>query len=202
MLVVIDHYSSYPVVEIVSSTSANCTISALEKIFSEHGLPQRIISYNGLPFKSSQISTYVKNSGITHNHITPLHARANEIVENFVRNLNKTLRIANVQKRNWKSALYSYLVAYRVLPNMSTKVPPALLLNNKIPRTKIPTVNHEIDKRVHQKLEAHGEIMKNKMKKCFDNQYRTKNRQMHIGDRVLVKQPRLNKLMSPLDPDP
>ena len=36
LLVVIDHYSSYPVVEIVSSTSANCTISALEKIFSEH----------------------------------------------------------------------------------------------------------------------------------------------------------------------
>ena len=202
MLVVIDHYSSYPVVEIVSSTSANCTISALEKIFSEHGLPQRIISDNGLPFKSSQISTYVKNSGITHNRITPLHPRANGIIENFMRNLNKTLRLANMQKRHWKSVLYNYLPPYRVSPNMSTKVPPALLLNNKIPRTKVPTVNHEINKGVHQKLEAHDKIMKDKIKKDSDNQFRPKNCQIHIGDRVLVKQPRLNKLTPSFDPDP
>ena len=47
---------------------------------------------------------------------------------------------------------------------MSTKAPPPLLLNNKIPRTKIPTMNHEIDTKVHQKLEAHDKIMKDKMK--------------------------------------
>ena len=70
-LVAIDQYSRYLVVEIVSSTSANFTISALEKTFSEHGL----ISHNGPPFKSSQISTYMKNSRITHNQITFLHPR-------------------------------------------------------------------------------------------------------------------------------
>ena len=90
---------------------------------------------------------------------------------------------------------------------MSTKVPPTLLLNNKVPRTKILTVNHEIDKGVHKILEAHDKIMKDKMKKCFDNRYWTKTCQIHIGhighiDRVLVKQPRLNKLTPPFDPDP
>ena len=201
MLVAIDQYSRYPVVEIVLTTSANCTMSALEKIFSEHGLPQRTISDNGPPFKSSQISTYMKNSRITHNRITPLRPRANGIVENFMRNLNKILRITNMQKINWKSALYSYLLAYRVSPNMSIKVPPALLLNNKIPRTKIPPVNHEIDKGVHQKLEAEDKIMKDEMKKYFDNRYRTKNCQIHIGDCALVKQPRLNKLTPPFVTD-
>ena len=95
-----DQYSRYSVVEIVSSTSDNCTISALEKIFSDDGLPQRIISDNGPPFKSSQFSTYMKNSRITHNRIIPLHPRANGIVERFMRNLNKILRIADMQKRN------------------------------------------------------------------------------------------------------
>ena len=66
LLVAIDQYSRYPVVKTVSSTSATCTISALEKIFSVHGLPQRIISDNMPPFKSSQISTYMKSSRITH----------------------------------------------------------------------------------------------------------------------------------------
>ena len=77
LLVAIDQYSRYPFVKIVSSTSANCTASALEKIFSEHELPQRMISDNGRSFKSSQISAYMKNSRITHNRITPLHPRAN-----------------------------------------------------------------------------------------------------------------------------
>ena len=171
LLVALDQYSHYPVVEIVSSTWANCTISALEKIFSEHGLPQRVTSDNMPPFKSSHISIYTKNSWITHNCITPLHPRANGIVENFM---------PDMQKWNWKSALY--LLAYRVSPNMSTKVPPALLLNNKIPRTKIPAVNHKIDKGVRQKLQAHDKIMQDKLKKHFDNQYQMKNRQIDIGD--------------------
>ena len=141
-----------------------------------------MISDNRPPFKSSQISTYMKNSRITHNRITPLHPKANGIVENFMRNLNKVLRIANTQQRNCKSALLNYLLAYRVSPNMSTKVPPALLLNNKIPRTKIPTINHKIDNRVHQKLEAHDKIIRDEMKKYFDNRYHIKNGQMYIGD--------------------
>ena len=131
----------------------------------------------------------------------PLHPRANRIFENFMRNLNKSLRITNMQKRNWKLALYNYLMAYRKSPNMSTKVPPALLLNNKIPRTNIPTANHEIDKPAHQKLEAHDKIMKDKMKKYSDNGYRTNNRQIQIGDHVLVKQLRLDKLTPPFNLD-
>ena len=38
-----------------------------------------------------------------------------------MRNLNKILRIANMQKRDWKSALFNYLLGYRISPNMSTK---------------------------------------------------------------------------------
>ena len=68
LLVAIEQYSSNPVVESYHLRQ----LTALEKIFSEHGLPQRIISDSEPPFKSSQISTYMKNSRITHNRITPL----------------------------------------------------------------------------------------------------------------------------------
>ena len=111
----------------------------------------------------------MKNSRITCNRITPLHARAKTIVENFIRNLNKIRGVANMQKRNRKLALYTYLLTCRVSPNVSTKVSPSLLLNNEIPRTKTQTINHEIYNKVHQKLEAHGKITKDKMKKYSDN---------------------------------
>ena len=37
---------------------------------------------------------------------------------------------------------------------MSTKVPLALLLNNKILRTKIPTINHEINNKEAQEIRS------------------------------------------------
>ena len=84
----------------------------------------------------------MKNSGITHNRITPLHSRANGIAENFMRNLNNVLRIKNMQKRHRKSALYNYLLTFRVSINMSIKVPSDLLLNSKKARIKLQTVTH------------------------------------------------------------
>ena len=107
-----------------------------------------------------------------------------------------------MQNRNWKLALHNYLLTCRVSPNISTKVQPALLLNNKIPRTKIPIISHEIDNKVLQKLEAHDKLIKDKMKKYFGNRYHTKKCQIHIGDCVLMKQPRINKLKPSFDPDP
>ena len=65
-----------------------------------------------------------------------------------------------MQKRNWKSALYNYLLAYRVTQNVFTKVPPPLFLNRKITRIKVPTINREIDKGIYQKLATYDKIMK------------------------------------------
>ena len=109
-----------------------------------------------------------------------------------MRNLNKILRIANMQKRNWKSALYNYLLTYRISPNMSAKVPRALLLNNKVPRTKIPTIIHEIDNKVHQKLKAHNKVMKDKMKKYFDNRHHT-NKLSNAYRRLCFSETKKNK---------
>ena len=84
-----------------------------------------------------------------------------------------------------------------VYPNMSTKVPQAFLLNKKMPRTKLPTINQEMFYKVYQKLKAHGKIMKDKMKEYFDNRYHKKNRQIQIRNCVLVKQSKISKLLLP-----
>ena len=46
-LVLWDQYSRTPVVEFVSSTSAECTVPIMEKIFSTYGIPEEIKSDNG-----------------------------------------------------------------------------------------------------------------------------------------------------------
>ena len=50
LLVVIDRYSRFPEVEIVSSTKASIIIPKLDKIFAVHGIPAIVRSDNGPPF--------------------------------------------------------------------------------------------------------------------------------------------------------
>ena len=53
-LVVIDTYSRFPAVEIVSSTSAKATTPKLERIFATHSIPHIIKGDNGPPFSGHE----------------------------------------------------------------------------------------------------------------------------------------------------
>ena len=71
-LVVIDAYSRFPEVDIVTSTSAMSTIPKLERIFATHGLPDVLKSDNGPPFQSNEFKQFMKENGIKHQRITSL----------------------------------------------------------------------------------------------------------------------------------
>ena len=47
LLAVIDCYSRYPEVEIISSTAATVVLPKLDIIFARHGIPDRVTSDNG-----------------------------------------------------------------------------------------------------------------------------------------------------------
>ena len=58
LLVTIDAYSRYPEVEIVWSKAASSTIPELDKIFSTHGIPYKVISDNGPPMDTKSSATW------------------------------------------------------------------------------------------------------------------------------------------------
>ena len=88
-LVVIDEYSRFPVVEIVTSTAANKVIRVLDKVFSMHGMPETVKSDNGPPFQSFEFRKFMEYCGIKHRKITPLWPHANAQAENFMKSLGK-----------------------------------------------------------------------------------------------------------------
>jgi transposase InsO family protein len=89
LLVIVDAYSRFPEVEIVSSTSAKSTILKLERIFATHGIPKVLKSNNVPPFQSHQLSLYLKELGIKHKPSSPLWLRRNGQAENFMKPLVK-----------------------------------------------------------------------------------------------------------------
>ena len=71
LLVIVDRYSRYPGVEVITSINANTVIKKLNKIFAAHGLPEVLTTDNGPPFHSREFKAYMKEIGTNHKFATP-----------------------------------------------------------------------------------------------------------------------------------
>ena len=94
LLVVIDEYSRFPVVERVTSTSARAVIPIFHKIFTDYGLVEKVKTDNGPPFQSFEFRKFLEYYGVEHRKITTLWPQANGLAENFMKPLNKAIKAA------------------------------------------------------------------------------------------------------------
>ena len=77
---------------------------------------------------------------IKHTRVTPYWERANGLVENFNKSLKKAIRVATIEKKNWKEELYNFLLNYRATPHTTTGRTQSELLLSRIIKTKLPQV--------------------------------------------------------------
>ena len=203
LLVMIDEYSRYPEVEILTTTSAKATISKLDAIFSRQDIPETLKSDNGPPFNGDEFANFANHLGFKHRKITPYWPRANDKAERFMKTFGKAIRAATVEGQNWKQAMYTFLRQYRATPHGAISVSPSEALNNRKLKTHLPDPpprpnNSEKDEEICSRDEKNKSIMKS----YSDKQNRAKPNNITSGDTALLRQPKLNKLSTPFDPEP
>ncbi len=76
-LVLIDAYSKWLEVKVVSTATSSATIQHLRDMFSTHGLPEVLISDNGSCFTSQEFKQFTKLNGIRHVCTAPYHPASN-----------------------------------------------------------------------------------------------------------------------------
>ena len=197
VLVIIDDYSRFPIVEVVKSTSTQETIEQLDKYFSIFGIPSVLKTDNGPAFKSHEFAQFAQYLGFKHRKITPLWPRANGEVENFNKTLGKAIKVAAAENKNWKQEMHKFLRNYRATPHCTTKIAPAKALFGENIKTRLPEivipedddVTCENDLKAKQKMKIYAD---KKSKPCMIKE----------GDAVLIKQPKANKLTTPFNPKP
>ena len=109
LMVLVDEYSRFPIVEIIRSVSANTVIPVLDKHLATFGYPDVIKSDNGAPFNSDAFASFAKHSGFRHRRVTECWPRGNAPAEGFNKPLMKAIRSAVVEQRNWKQEMYQFL---------------------------------------------------------------------------------------------
>ncbi|CAB4030060.1 uncharacterized protein K02A2.6-like [Paramuricea clavata] len=207
LLVLVDSCSRWPKVFILKNTTAAVIINRMKSCFAVHGLPEAIVTDNGPQFVAEEFDLYFREHGITHRRVTPYWPQANSEVERFNRTLEKAIRAANTEGKDWKSELNTFLLNYRTTAHCTTGKSPAVLLFGREIRTKLPSLNTSRSPAstspvVDPAILERDRCQKAKMKKYADEKRRAAPSNIKRGDKVLLKQERKNKLSTKYDPDP
>lgn len=183
------------------ATNADGVISAMEKLFAIHGIPDVIRTDNGPPFNSATYKQFSRNYGFQTQKVTPLWPEANGQAESFMKCLGKVIRTAHIENKDWKKALNSFLMAYRATPHPSTGVTPAdLLYPGRRFKTLLPChASNNVDKASVRDFNNRAMAQS---KAYQDRKRNARLCTLALGDTVLVRQRKRNKITPYYDPAP
>jgi hypothetical protein len=133
----------------------------------------------------------LRDYGIAHRKVTPYWPQANAQVERFNRTIEKAIRGAHVEGKDWRKELFTFLLNYRATPHAMTGVSPALLHLGREIRTKVPQVEVPITGTLEsalRKAQSSDSKLKQKMAEYTDTRKKAKPSTVKIGDNVLLQQ--------------
>ena len=139
-MVVIDDYSRFPIVEKLTSLSAQAVILRLENVFSIRGICSVYRTDNGPPFNGHMFEEFAKHMGFSHRRSTPLHPMGSSLVEPFAES-NKNF----CSFRNHKTELHKFPLNYRNTQHPATGKSPAEIMFGRKLKTKLPKFSIRLD---------------------------------------------------------
>ena len=120
MHIVIDQYSKFPEVDLLTSTSFEKVRPALDRVLATHGIPEVVSTDNGPPYTSHEFEAYAKEWGFKLKPVSPKDPQCNGFVENFVKSICKLIHTACAEGKDPKAELYKFLLQYRATPHTTT----------------------------------------------------------------------------------
>ena len=107
----------------------------------------------------------------------------------------KTIRTASLEGKDWRRAVYGFMLSYRCTPHSTAGIAPSELLFHRKPRMKIPHVSSKVDRTMIDSLaSANDRRSKTKAKGYVDKKKHAQYSSINVGDYVLVQQDKTGKL--------
>ena len=133
-LITVDYYANYWKVELLTSTTSRAVINKLRKIFSQHGIPETVLSDNGPQYASDEFKKFAKQWEFKHITSSPLHSQPNGKVENAV----GTCKMIMKKAESAKTDVYLPILHFRNTPTAETDSSPVQKLYARRTRTRLP----------------------------------------------------------------
>lgn len=137
-VVVVDYYSEFFEIEKLEPDSTSATvIENISKIFSVHGIPDKVISDNGPQYSGHEFSKFASDFGFHHCTSSPLYPQANGMAEKAVQTAKRLLKKCDEDNKSF----YLALLNLRNSPRDEVTGSPAQRLFGRRTRTRLPTTS-------------------------------------------------------------
>lgn len=177
-LILIDAFSKWPIIEMMPSMSSKSVVTVLRKACADHGLPEFIISDNGLAFTGQEFKEFIIKNNIEHITGAPYHPATNGQVERMIQTIK--LKLKKQSDMPWAERVAKMLFQMRTAPNTVTGKTPAEMLNGRKYRTALTLLHPDLDFSTELKT-TREEDRRDVRKKHFE-----------IGDNVLLRMYNMN----------
>ena len=188
LLTIIDHFSRFPEVVILSDTSSKSIINALTSLFARYGLPENLLSDNGSNFVSADFEDFLASTMTQHLRTSNFHPQTNGVLERFHGSLKLRLRkLMTFDKLPLHLAIEKVLYDLRSSPHEVTGVTPYERMFGRPMRTKLSQLtDHE-----HSPSTVPRDI-----KADYRKRFVPREVQYHTGDKVFCRKGRTEKFFT------
>ena len=177
-LIVVDAHSKYPEVIPVPNMTSRQTVTALRKLYAQHGVPETIVSDNRTQFTSQEFKEFCKANAVNHILSPPYHPQSNGRAERFVDTFKRGL-LKLTGEGDKDKILDTFLLPYRTTPNstLPQQRSPAELFLGRKPRTTLDLLLPT------KQPSGHDE----EMERQFNRRHGAVTRKFEVGDPVHVR---------------
>ena len=142
-LLMVDYYSKYIEVSLLSSLRATDVIMQIKSQFARHGIAREVISDNGPQFNCAEFVSFSKSWGFKHITSSPHRPQSNGMAERAVQTVKTLLTKAAADGKD----PYIALMQYRNTPFPDSPSPAQLLMNRRL-RTTLPATDAYLKPRI------------------------------------------------------
>ena len=139
-LLAVDYYSKWPCVVEMTSTTSEATIKELDKIFSDFGVPEVLVSDNGPQFGSADFRAFARHLVISHVTSSSFYPESNSLAEKSL----QTVKAAFIKSMEDGRMLQDTLRAIRSTPIGNGLPSPSVLLQSRNLQRSLPFVSESL----------------------------------------------------------
>ncbi len=203
-ITVIDYHSRWPEVHFCSNVTSQVVIKFLTELFARWGIPEVLVSDNGVQFVSGEFESFLRSCDIKHIKSSLYYPQSNGLVERFNSSVKQAVRTAVAEGKPPDVAVRDLLVAYRSTPQPATGVSPARLMlgrqirvpaNSLISRLQ-PEEKRQVqfaDQDTIHAIQGNVRLQQDKMTAQFNRRHRACQPKVKVGDWVRVSVPKKKK---------
>lgn len=173
-LLLVDTYSKFCDVQIMSSTNAHAVIEKLRGIFVIFGLPTEIVADNGPPFGSLEFANFCLKYDIKLTNSPPYHPQSNGSAERNVQTTKKVFKkfcLGTEKSLSLQARVDKFLIHQRNVPSTVTNKTPSEMLFCFKPKIALDLLN--------PKIKVKFDLSKNEVNEIPSRVKKFKNKKMN-----------------------